>query len=55
MYNLDLLDGTITLYYLLREQGRLSILKFLPHPVLVFHVINEKILPTMSAYYLLFT
>ena len=27
-----------TLYYL--EQGRLTILKFLPHPVLVFHVLH---------------
>ena len=55
------------LYYLLREQGPLTILKdlphpnpvfvfhvlefFLPHPVLVFHVINEKILPPLFAYF----
>ena len=57
-----------TLYYLLRERGRLTILKFLPHPdlifhviklflphpVLFFHVINEKVLPTLFVYYLLF-
>ena len=40
-----------TLYYLLREQGCLTILKFLPHSDLSFHVINEKIPPTLFAYY----
>ena len=62
---IDPLPGMYT-YYLIKEWGLITILKFLRHPdlifhvmkiffaPLIFHVINEKIKPTLFAYYLLF-
>ena len=48
-------NGLLCSTYLLGEQGYLIILKFFPHPVLVFNVINEKILPPLAPPLSLFT
>ena len=40
-----------TLYYLLREQDRLTIFKFFYHPELFFHVLNEIFLPPWSFFH----
>ena len=42
------LNRSTTLYYLLREQDRLTILKVFYHPELFFHVLNEIFLPPCS-------
>jgi hypothetical protein len=39
-----------TLQYLLREQGRLTILKFLPHPDLIFDVIKIFFAPPCTLF-----
>ena len=40
--------------YSVREQDHLTILKFLHHPELFFHVLNEIFAPPCSLYYILF-